>query len=137
MGLLDDQRASTKPHSMGRLQAPALARIKVRPGHNDKQHQSSRKNAGQSQPQNAQCTAPGILRNVTKGLRKIHSTFGRFGPFNMATEQLISRVNMFFQHYHVSMNLGKKLDASLLAFKNETVSCVRGGIGSNLNTLAS
>jgi hypothetical protein len=43
----------------------------------------------------------GIIRNVMKGLRKIHTTFGGFGLFNLATEQLISRVNMFFQHYHV------------------------------------
>ncbi len=54
-----------------------------------------------------------ILRNVTKGLRKIHTTFGGFGLFDLPTEQLISRVNMFFQHYHVSMNLSKKLDALL------------------------
>jgi hypothetical protein len=53
----------------------------------------------------------GILRNVTKGLRKIH--FGGFGLFDLAMEQLISRVNMFFQHYHLSTNLSKKLDASL------------------------
>jgi hypothetical protein len=55
----------------------------------------------------------GILRNVTKGRRKINSTFGGFDLFNLSTEQLISRVNMFFQHYHVSTNLSKKLDASL------------------------
>ncbi len=55
----------------------------------------------------------GILRNITKGLCKIHTTFGGFGLFNLATEQLISRVNMFFQHYHVSTNLSKKLDAFL------------------------
>ncbi len=55
----------------------------------------------------------GILHNVTKGLRKIHTTFGGFGLFDLPTEQLISRVNMFFQHYHVSMNLSKKLDALL------------------------
>jgi hypothetical protein len=55
----------------------------------------------------------GILRNVTKGLRKIHTTFGGFGMFNLSTEQLISRVNMFFQHYNVFTNLSKKLDASL------------------------
>ncbi len=55
----------------------------------------------------------GILRNVTKGLRKIHTTFGKFGLFDLPTEQLISRVNMFFQHYHVSTNLNKKLDALL------------------------
>jgi hypothetical protein len=55
----------------------------------------------------------GIFRNVTKGLQKIHTTFGGFGLFDLSTEQLISRVNMFFQHYHVSTNLSKKLDASL------------------------
>ncbi len=55
----------------------------------------------------------GILQNVTKGLCKIHTTFGEFGLFNLATEQLISRVNMFFQHYHVSTNLSKELNASL------------------------
>ncbi len=55
----------------------------------------------------------GTLRNVTKGLRKIHTSLGGFGLFDLATEQLISRVNMFFQHYHVSTNLSRKLDASL------------------------
>jgi hypothetical protein len=55
----------------------------------------------------------GILRNVTKGLRKIHTTFGSFGMFDLSMEQLISRVNMFFQHYHFSTNLSKKLGASL------------------------
>jgi hypothetical protein len=55
----------------------------------------------------------GILQNITKGLRKIHTTFRGLGLFDLATEQLISRVNMFFQHYHVSTNLSKKLDASL------------------------
>ncbi len=55
----------------------------------------------------------GIFRNDTKGLQKIHTTFGIFRLFNLLTEQLISRVNMFFQHYHVSTNLSKKLDASL------------------------
>ena len=54
-----------------------------------------------------------ILHNVTKGLQKIHTTFGGFGLFDLSTKQLISRVNMFFQHYHVSTNLSKKLDASL------------------------
>jgi hypothetical protein len=38
----------------------------------------------------------GILHNVTKGLQKIRTTFGSFGLFNLLTEQLISRVNMFF-----------------------------------------
>jgi hypothetical protein len=55
----------------------------------------------------------GVLRNVTKGLRRIHTTFGGFGLLSLSTEQLISRVNMLMQHYHASTNLGKKLDASL------------------------
>jgi hypothetical protein len=55
----------------------------------------------------------GILCNVTKGLRKIRTTFGGFGLFDLPTEQLISRVNMFFQHYHMLTNLSKKLDALL------------------------
>jgi hypothetical protein len=56
----------------------------------------------------------GILRNVTKGLRKIHTMFGGFGMFDLPMEQLISRVNMFFQpqHYHLPTNLSKKLNAS-------------------------
>jgi hypothetical protein len=37
----------------------------------------------------------GILRNVTKGLRKIHTMFGGFGLFDLPMV-LISRVNMFF-----------------------------------------
>jgi hypothetical protein len=55
----------------------------------------------------------GILQNVTKGLRKLHTTFGGFGMFDLPTEQLISHVNMFFQHYLVSTNTSKKLDAFL------------------------
>jgi hypothetical protein len=55
----------------------------------------------------------GILHNVMKRLRKIHTTFGHFGMFDLSAEQLICRVNMFFQDYHVSAHLSKKLDASL------------------------
>jgi hypothetical protein len=55
----------------------------------------------------------GILQNFTKGLRKLHTTFGGFGIFDLPTEQLISPVNMFFQHYHVSTKISKKLDAPL------------------------
>ena len=56
----------------------------------------------------------GILRNVTKGLQRIHTTFGGVGLFNLPTEPLISRINMpFFQHYHVSTNFSKKLDTWL------------------------
>jgi hypothetical protein len=52
----------------------------------------------------------GVLRNITKGLQRLNATFG---GFSLSTEQLICRVNMLLQHYHVSRNLGKKLDASL------------------------
>ncbi len=56
----------------------------------------------------------GVLQNVTKGLRRLHTTFGGFGGlFSLPTEQLISRVNMVMQHYHASTNLGQKLDALL------------------------
>ncbi len=55
----------------------------------------------------------GIFRNVSTGLRKLHTTFGGFGLFSLPTKQLISQVNMLFQHYHISMNLSRKLDASL------------------------
>jgi hypothetical protein len=55
----------------------------------------------------------GVMRNVTRGLWKLHSTFGGFGLFDLPTEQLISKVNMLFHHYHASTNLSKKLDASL------------------------
>jgi hypothetical protein len=55
----------------------------------------------------------GVFRNVTKGLRWQHTTFGGFGFLSLPTEQLISRVNMLMQHYHASTNLGRKLDASV------------------------
>jgi hypothetical protein len=54
-----------------------------------------------------------VLRNVTKGLRWLHTTFGGFGLLSLPTEQLISQVNMLMQHYHASTNLGRKLDESL------------------------
>jgi hypothetical protein len=55
----------------------------------------------------------GVFRNVLPGLRKLHTTFGVFRLFSLPTKKLISRVNMLFQHYHVSTNLSRKLDALL------------------------
>ena len=55
----------------------------------------------------------GILKNVTKELRRLTPTFGGFGLFNLATEQLIGRINMMMQHYHTPSNLSRKLDISL------------------------
>jgi hypothetical protein len=55
----------------------------------------------------------GIFCNISTKLQKLHTTFGGFGLFSLPTEQLISQVNMLFQHYYVSTNLSRKLDASL------------------------
>ncbi len=55
----------------------------------------------------------GVVRSVTKGLRRLHTSFGGFGLFNLLVEQLICRVNMLMQHYHTSTNLSRKLDVSL------------------------
>ncbi len=55
----------------------------------------------------------GVAQTVTKGLRTLHTTFGGFGLLSVATEQLICQINMLLQHYHISTNLSRKLDASL------------------------
>jgi hypothetical protein len=55
----------------------------------------------------------GVIRNVTRGLQKLHTTFGGFGLFDLPTEQRISRVHMLFQYYHALTNLSKKLNVSL------------------------
>jgi hypothetical protein len=46
-------------------------------------------------------------------LRKLHTTFGGFGLFNLPTEQLICRINILLQYYHMSTALSRKLDAFL------------------------
>ena len=40
----------------------------------------------------------GVVRGATKGLRRLHTTFGGVGLFSLATEQLIRRVNILMQH---------------------------------------
>jgi hypothetical protein len=55
----------------------------------------------------------GIVKNVSKELRRLQPTFGGFGLFNLATEQLIGRLNLMLQHYHTPSSLSKKLDALL------------------------
>jgi hypothetical protein len=55
----------------------------------------------------------GVVRSVTTGLRRLHTSFGGFGLFNLPMEQMICRVNMLMQHYHTSTKVSKKLDASL------------------------
>jgi len=54
----------------------------------------------------------GVARTLKSKLRKLHTTFGGFGLFHLLTEQLICRINMLFQHYHISTALSKKLDTS-------------------------
>ena len=55
----------------------------------------------------------GVVRSVSTGLRRLHTSFGGFGLYNLPVEQMICRVNMLTQHYHTSTNVSKKLDASL------------------------
>jgi hypothetical protein len=55
----------------------------------------------------------GVLRNVIKGLQRLHTTFDGFGLFSLPKERLISQVNMLMQHCHALTNLGRKLDSSL------------------------
>jgi hypothetical protein len=55
---------------------------------------------------------PGVACTVKRELRKLHTTFSRFGLFHPPAEQLICRINMLLQHYHTSTALSKKLDAS-------------------------
>jgi hypothetical protein len=55
----------------------------------------------------------GIARSVSKCLRRLHTSFGGFGLFDLPVEQMICRVNMLMQHYHTPTNLSRKLDASL------------------------
>jgi hypothetical protein len=55
----------------------------------------------------------GVARIVTKGLRRLHTTFRGFGLLSIPREQLICRINILLQHYHMSTNLGRKLDTSL------------------------
>jgi hypothetical protein len=55
----------------------------------------------------------GVACTVTKGLRKMHTTFGSFGLFSLPMEQLICHINMLLQHYHTSTSLSQKLNASL------------------------
>jgi hypothetical protein len=54
----------------------------------------------------------GVVRTVKRELRKLHTTFGGFGLFNLLAEQLICRINMLLQYYHTLTALSRKLDAS-------------------------
>ena len=43
----------------------------------------------------------GVARTVKRELRKLHTTLGGFGLFHLPTEQLICRINILLQHYHI------------------------------------
>ena len=58
-----------------------------------------------------------IARMVKKGRRKLHTTFGGFGFRNLATEQLIERLNILLQHYNTFNSISDKLNASLRYIK--------------------
>ncbi len=36
----------------------------------------------------------GVIRSITKGLRRLHTTFGGFSLFNLPIKQLICQVNI-------------------------------------------
>ena len=69
----------------------------------------------------------GVAKTATIRLRQLHTTFGGIGLFNLATEQLISRVNLLLQHYHTPSTMSRKLDASIRYLQLQ--------LGSNLNPL--
>ena len=55
----------------------------------------------------------GIAKTVKRGWRKLHTTFGGFGLRNLATEQLIERLNLLLQHYTTCSPVSDELNASL------------------------
>ena len=54
----------------------------------------------------------GIAGTAKKGWQRIHSTFGGFGLFISAIEQLIEIHNMLLQHYHTGTPLSRKSNKS-------------------------
>ena len=55
----------------------------------------------------------GVNRHIKTGWRKLHQTFGGVGLLDLATEQLICRVNMIIQHFGTPTSIGRKLSISL------------------------
>ena len=55
----------------------------------------------------------GIARTAKKGWRKLHTTLGGFVFRNLATEQLIERLNLLLQYYKTCTPISDKLNASL------------------------
>lgn len=55
----------------------------------------------------------GVNRHIAKGRRHLHRTFGGVGLLSLPVEQVISRCNIFLQHYRTPSSLGKKIDITL------------------------
>ena len=55
----------------------------------------------------------GVASTITRGRRKLHSTFGGIGLFDINDEQTIERLNLLQQHYETGSILSQKLSISL------------------------
>ena len=61
----------------------------------------------------------GINRNIKAGWRHLHTTFGGIGLRKLLSEVVISRLNLFLQHYDTPSTLGLKLNISLQSMQLE------------------
>ena len=61
----------------------------------------------------------GINRNIKAGWRHLHTTFGGIGLRKLLSEVVISRLNLFLQHYDTPSTLGQKLNILLQAMQLE------------------
>ena len=55
----------------------------------------------------------GVNRNIKAGWPHLHSSFGGIGLRKLLSEVVISRLNLFLQHYSCPSTLGQKLNISL------------------------
>jgi hypothetical protein len=55
----------------------------------------------------------GVNRNIKRGWRTLHQTFGGIGLIDLTVEQFICFINLFQQHYGTPSALGHKLSASI------------------------
>ena len=70
----------------------------------------------------------GVNRNIRSGWRYLHSSFGGVGLLSLSTESVISRINMFLQHWGMPTPIGDMLEASMEALQLEA-----GCVGCPLN----
>ena len=59
----------------------------------------------------------GINRNITAGLRYIHSAFSGVGLTSLATESVIARINLFLQYWDNPAPIGQTLRACMQAIQ--------------------